>query len=97
MGDEFDRVLLDVQKEYRKSNKFKDKIITLLIVLMFLEAVIGYSGFVWYESQFDYVMTETIDSSSDVDINADGESANASYVEGGQCNDNAVHSEGGDK
>jgi hypothetical protein len=61
MGDEFDRVLLDVQKEYRKSNKFKDKIITLLIVLMFLEAVIGYSGFVWYESQFDYVMTETID------------------------------------
>jgi hypothetical protein len=81
MGDEFDRVLLDVQKEYRKSNKFKDKIITLLIVLMFLEAVIGYSGFVWYESQFDYVMTETIDSSSDVDINADGESANASYVE----------------
>ena len=97
MGDEFDRVLLDVQKEYRKSNKFKDKIITLLIVLMFLEAVIGYSGFVWYESQFDYVMTETIDSSSDVDINADGESANASYVEGGQYNDNAVHSEGGDK
>lgn len=97
MGDEFDRVLLDVQKEYRKSNKFKDKIITLLIVLMFLEAVIGYSGFVWYESQFDYVTTETIDSSSDVDINADGESANASYVEGGQYNDNAVHSEGGDK
>lgn len=45
MPNEFERVLLDVQKEYSKSNKFKDKIIIVLIVLMFLEAVIGYSGF----------------------------------------------------
>lgn len=58
---EFEDVLIDVQREYKKSNRFKDKIIVLLIVLMFLEAVIGYGGFVWYESQFDYVTTETID------------------------------------
>ena len=45
------KVLLDVQKEYAKSNKIKDKIIMLLIVLMFAEAVVGYSGFVYYESQ----------------------------------------------
>lgn len=44
------KVLLDVQKEYAKSNKIKDKIIMLLIVLMFAEAVVGYSGFVYYES-----------------------------------------------
>lgn len=45
------KVLLDVQKEYARSNKIKDKIIVLLIVLMFAEAVVGYSGFVYYESQ----------------------------------------------
>lgn len=44
------KVLLDVQKEYARSNKIKDKIIVLLIVLMFAEAVVGYSGFVYYES-----------------------------------------------
>lgn len=96
MPNEFESLLLDVQKEYRKSNRLKDKVIVLLIILMFLEAVIGYSGFVWYESQFDYVETETIDSSSDVDVSADGESANARYVEGSQYNDNAIHTEGGD-
>lgn len=47
------KVLLDVQKEYARSNKIKDKIIVLLIVLMFVEAVVGYSGFVYYESQFE--------------------------------------------
>lgn len=55
---EYEKVLIDTQKEYSHSNRVKDKIIILLIVLMFLEAVIGYGGFVWYESQFDYVTTE---------------------------------------
>lgn len=48
--NEFEKVLIDSQKEVRKSNKRKDKIIVLLIVLMFLEAIVGYSGFIWYES-----------------------------------------------
>lgn len=75
------KVLLDVQKEYAKSNKIKDKIIMLLIVLMFAEAVVGYSGFVYYESQFE----------------TEGENANAEYndndVSGNQYNGNAVHNE----
>lgn len=47
---EFEKLLIDTQKEYRKSNKIKDKIIILLIVLMFLESVIAFAGFVYYES-----------------------------------------------
>lgn len=47
---EVQELLIDTQKEYARSNKVKDKIIVLLIVLMFLEAAIGYCGFVWYES-----------------------------------------------
>ena len=89
--DEVERVLIDTQKEYSKSNRTKDKIIVLLIILMFLEAVIGYSGFVWYESQFETVTTEQIE------IGTEGDNANAEYndVEGNQYNDNAVHNEGG--
>ena len=91
--DEVERVLIDTQKEYSKSNRTKDKIIMLLIILMFLEAVIGYSGFVWYESQFDYVTTEQ--TTQDVDLSTEGDNASAEYndVQGNQYNDSATHNE----
>lgn len=87
------KVLLDVQKEYARSNKIKDKIIVLLIVLMFAEAVVGYSGFVYYESQFETTTTEKIE----VGTEGENENANAEYndndVSGNQYNGNAVHNE----
>ena len=70
MQNELEQVLLDTQKEYAKSNRMKDKIIVLVIVLMFLEAIVGYCGFVWYESQFDYVTTEQ--ETKDVDLSTEG-------------------------
>lgn len=96
MENETERILVDVQKEYAKSNRKKDKIIVLLIILMFLEAVVCYAGFVYYESQFDYV--ETYDTTKDVDIDTKGDNANAEYndVNGNQYNDNATHNEGGE-
>ena len=94
---EYEKVLIDTQKEYSHSNRVKDKIIILLIVLMFLEAVIGYCGFVWYESQFDYVTTEETEMTKDVSTGTNGDNANAEYndVNGNQYNDSAVHNEGG--
>jgi flagellar basal body-associated protein FliL len=91
--NEFEKVLIDSQKEVGKSNKRKDKIIVLLIVLMFLEAIVGYSGFIWYESQFDYVTTEQ--ETQDVDLSTEGDNANAEYndVQGNQYNDRATHNE----
>ena len=93
MSNEFEHVLLDTQKEYSRSNRMKDKIIVVLIVLMFLEAIVGYCGFVWYESQFDYVTTEQ--TTQDVDLSTEGENANAEYndVQGNQYNDSATHNE----
>ena len=85
------KILLDVQKEYARSNKIKDKIIVLLIVLMFAEAVVGYSCFVYYESQLETTTTEKIE------VGTEGENANAEYnendVSGNQYNGNAVHNE----
>lgn len=93
MQNELEQVLLDTQKEYAKSNRMKDKIIVLVIVLMFLEAIVGYCGFVWYESQFDYVTTEQ--ETKDVDLSTEGDNANAEYndVQGNQYKDNATHNE----
>lgn len=93
MSGEFEHVLLDTQKEYRRSNRMKDKIIVVLIVLMFFEAIVGYSGFVWYESQFDYVTTEQ--TTQDVDLSTEGDNASAEYndVQGNQYNDSATHNE----
>lgn len=93
MQSEFENLLLDTQKEYRRSNRMKDKIIVVLIILMFLEAIIGYCGFIWYESQFDYVTTEQ--TTSDIDLSTEGDNANAEYneVQGNQYNDNATHNE----
>lgn len=93
MNGELEQVLLDTQKEYSRSNRMKDKIIVVLIVLMFLEAIVGYCGFVWYESQFDYVTTEQ--TTQDVDLSTEGDNANAEYndVQGNQYNDSATHNE----
>ena len=90
MQSELENLLLDTQKEYSHSNRTKDKIIVVLIILMFLEAVIGYCGFVWYKSKFDYVTTEQ--TTQDVDLSTEGENANAEYndVQGNQYNDSAT-------
>lgn len=93
MNEELEQVLMDTQKEYSRSNRMKDKIIVVLIVLMFFEAIVGYCGFVWYESQFDYVTTEQ--TTQDVDLSTEGDNANAEYndVQGNQYNDSATHNE----
>lgn len=90
---EIRKLMQDVQSEYLKSNKTKDRIIVLLIVLMFLEAAVFFGGFVWYESQFEYV--ETIEDKQGIDLNTEGEDASIDYdnVEGNQYNDNATHNE----
>lgn len=95
MDKAIEEIIFDSAKELRKQNKVKDKIIILLIVLMFLEAVFFYNGFIWYESQFEVV--ETYDTTDDIDINTEGENASIDYnnVEGNQYNDNATHNEGG--
>lgn len=66
--EEFSEVLLDVQKEYKRSNKLKDIIIIILIVLMFLQSVFSFGCFVWYESQFEYYDTAQETNAKDVDI-----------------------------
>ena len=91
------KLMSDVQSEYLKSNKTKDKIIVLLIVLMFLEAAVFFGGFVWYESQFEYA--ETTEDAESVSLDTNGDNASIDYdynnIDGNQYNDNVAHNEGG--
>lgn len=96
-NEDVEKLLFDTQRIYSESNKIKDKIIIMLIVLMFLEAVTGFAGFVWYESQFETVQTTEETETKDVDLSTSGDSADATYndVSGNQYNDDSVHNEGG--
>lgn len=96
-NEDVEKLLFDTQRIYSESNKMKDKIIIMLIILMFLEAVAGFTGFVWYESQFETVQTTEETETKDVDLSTSGDNADATYndVSGNQYNDNAVHNEGG--
>lgn len=86
-------LLVGVQKDYVRSNKIKDIIIIILIACMFLEAAVGYAGFIWYESQFG---TEETTTTTTTEVYTEGDNANAEYnhVEGDQYNDESVHNEG---
>ena len=87
---EFEMLLIDTQKEYRRSNKLKDKVIILLIVLLFLQSVVTFGGFIYYESQFENEVTEE----KEVTLDTEGENASIDYSEnnadGNIYNDNAV-------
>lgn len=91
MQEEYEMLVSDIQKEYSKSNRRKDYAIIVLIILMFLEAVAFYFGFVYYESNFDYV----IEQQEGTDIETSGDNANAEYINGNQYN-SSVHNQGGE-
>ena len=81
-------LLLDTVSHLNKANtNFKHIVIALIISFtMIVCTMVG--GFVWYESQFEYVSdTET------TEIVSEGESSTAEYVNGNQYNDNAQHTE----
>lgn len=83
-------LLVNIQKDYTRSNKMKDIIVIVLVVLMFLEAVAGYAGFLWWESQWEYSETVT------TEVYTEGDNANAEYnnneISGNQYND-STHNE----
>lgn len=95
MDRDLQDVFVAMQKESNKKAKRKDIIIVILIVFLFLEPIAFYTGFLWYESQFDYVETTTEEKT--VDLDTSGDNANAEYneVNGNQYNDNATHNESG--
>lgn len=82
-------LLVNIQKDYTRSNKMKDWIIIVLILVMLIEGCVGYAGFLWWESQWDYTESVT------TEVYTEGDNANAEYndndVTGDQYNDSTFN------
>lgn len=71
------KMLQDYQKESRKNSKRNHITIVVLVICMFLESVLGFGMFVWYESQFDYADVETVTK----EYSTSGDNANITETE----------------
>lgn len=93
MENDLKEIMLDSLKHQRKETKFWKKMCIVLICFLLFLSCFYYAGFVWYESQFEYVDMET--DTSDVNVSTEGDNATAEYndVEGNQYNDNATHNQ----
>lgn len=84
------KILKDVIEEQARSSKRKDITIWILIVSILVQALGFYLGFVWYESQFETVVTESIE----FEVEGDSAEANYNHVERDQYNDNSTNMKG---
>lgn len=93
MDEELKQVILDSARQAVKENIFLRRLVGKLLAVVILCVIIIVGGFVYYETQFESVTTTT--ETSDIQLQTEGDSANAQYIEGSQYNDNAVHTENG--
>lgn len=93
MENDMKEIMLDSLKHQRKETKFWKKLCVILICFIVFISCFYYAGFVWYESQFEYIDTTT--GTSDINVSTEGDNASAEYndVEGNQYNDNATHNQ----
>lgn len=78
------KVIINLLKQQRETNK--RMFIALIVSILVNLAIVG--GFLWYESQWEYIETKEITqevSDNDSDIN---------NVSGNQYKDSAIHNEG---
>lgn len=83
------QILQDTLKAKDNTIRHFKHVIIALIICFFGTVCVGYGGFIWYESQFEY----TADSYEET-MTTDGENAYINNVEGSQYNDKATHNEG---
>lgn len=78
--EELNKLLIDSQQQICYENRVKNKIIIALILVIFIESIFFFSGFIYYESQFEKTETVTLDTK--------GENANIDYsnITGNQYN-----------
>lgn len=81
------RIVMTLLQHQKDSNK---RLFIALVISLLVNAC-TIAGFLWYESQWEYVTTETITTTQEVE----GDSAEINNVEGNLYKDNSTHNEGG--
>lgn len=87
-------VLVDMAKSQRKTISKLIKIFIIMIVCNMIIMISGIVGFFWYESQFEIITTETVETTTTQEVS--GEDSEINNIEGNMYKDNAVHNEGGE-
>lgn len=87
-------VLVDMAKSQRKTISKLIKIFIIMIVCNMIIMISGIVGFFWYESQFEIITTETVETTTTQVVS--GEDSEINNIEGNMYKDNAVHNEGGE-
>lgn len=85
------KLLHSIIESLKMSDKRKDRIILVLILSLVITALGFFTGFVWYESQFEKATTQT------TEISTEGDNASAEYnnIEGNQYKDSSTHNDNG--
>lgn len=83
-------ILKDSVKQQGETIRGMKHIIIGLIIGWATTMCVGFAGFVWYESQFEYTADTTEET-----FTTEGDSAYINNVEGSQYNDSATHTESG--
>lgn len=80
------RIVMTMLQHQKENNK---RMFVALLVSLLMNAVI-FCGFLYYESLWEYEVTETV-----VEQEVSGDGSDINNVQGDQYKDNATHNEGG--
>lgn len=90
-GAELTQLLIEVIQNQKKNAKSLIRFLVVIVICFTIIVCSMIGGFFWYESQFEYVETQTYSEQIDQEVSGEGSSIN--NIEGNQYNGNAIHND----
>ena len=88
---ELTQLLIEVIQNQKKNAKSLIRFLVIIVICFTIIICSMVGGFFWYESQFEYVETQTYSEQIDQEVSGEGSSIN--NIEGNQYNGNAIHND----
>ena len=88
---ELTQLLIEVIQNQKKNAKSLIRFLVVIVICFTIIICSMIGGFFWYESQFEYVETQTYSEQIDQEVSGEGSSIN--NIEGNQYNGNAIHND----
>lgn len=88
---ELTQLLIEVIQNQKKNAKSLIRFLVIIVICFTIIICSMIGGFFWYESQFEYVETQTY--SEQIDQGVSGEGSSINNIEGNQYNGNAIHND----
>lgn len=88
---ELTQLLIEVIQNQKKNAKSLIRFLVVIVICFTIIICSMVGGFFWYESQFEYVETQTYSEQVQQEVSGEGSSIN--NIEGNQYNDSATHND----